>query len=505
MATYYVATDGNDSRTTTQAQSISTPWATWQKGILEAYPGDTIYIRGGVYTPTSHYGTAGEAVVVRPSSNYGRSGTQSNPINLHAYPSDYENGNPPILDCSLLDCVYRYNIGLDLEEVEYWNVKGLVVRNVTQTNAGDGVNQDWAWGINSASCANMTFENCIVHDIMGRAYQHWSGAWNTWDGTGALFDDDTTYFINCDAYNLCDSLSNNPGNSADGWKCGNYYGNIMYFEGCRAWNYSDDGFDPSGAGRRTFNRCWAMSTNTYDAYGIEGNGFKWSAVGDDQYGHVPTDYVFAQATNCIAADCGGSSDTGGVGFYINLEQDYYYNAQVNARFYNNLVYQCRTGFADQFHPEIHGNPPRSCVLRNNICYDNTSIDYEQVQIYNPAIYTSSNNTWTNGGDWPGWDYDSAVTVTNADFVSLDLSQLIAARKSDGSLPDMTFGHLASDSDLIGAGIKIQSSLDGIDLTLDGDGNLYKDPPSIGPFEYNASTPGIDIVIHKARIHKWSKI
>ena len=36
-------------------------------------------------------------------------------------------------------------------------------------------------------------------------------------------------------------------------------------------------------------------------------------------------------------------------------------------------------------------------------------------------------------------------------MSLDVSQLLRPRKADGSLPDITFGHLASGSDLIDAG------------------------------------------------------
>ena len=48
-ATYYVATDGNDSRTTTQAQVISTPWLTIQHCADEANDGDTCFVRAGTY------------------------------------------------------------------------------------------------------------------------------------------------------------------------------------------------------------------------------------------------------------------------------------------------------------------------------------------------------------------------------------------------------------------------------------------------------------------------
>ena len=37
---------------------------------------------------------------------------------------------------------------------------------------------------------------------------------------------DTTRYINCDVYNLADTLSDSPGNAADGWKTINYRGNL---------------------------------------------------------------------------------------------------------------------------------------------------------------------------------------------------------------------------------------------------------------------------------------
>jgi hypothetical protein len=49
--TFYVATNGSDLNNGT---SLATPFATWQRGINVAYPGDTIFIRGGVYYVTGY-------------------------------------------------------------------------------------------------------------------------------------------------------------------------------------------------------------------------------------------------------------------------------------------------------------------------------------------------------------------------------------------------------------------------------------------------------------------
>ena len=50
--TYYVATNGNDSYTTIQAQNINTPWKTIQKAASLMTAGDTCLIRGGIYRET---------------------------------------------------------------------------------------------------------------------------------------------------------------------------------------------------------------------------------------------------------------------------------------------------------------------------------------------------------------------------------------------------------------------------------------------------------------------
>lgn len=61
-----------------------------------------------------------------------------------------------------------------------------------------------------------------------------------------------------------------------------------------------------------------------------------------------------------------------------------------------------------------------------------------------AVLDQSNNGWQN-----------SLVTDAADFESVDISQLIVARKTDGSLPDVTFMHLKATSDLIDKGIGIE--------------------------------------------------
>ena len=81
--------------------------------------------------------------------------------------------------------------------------------------------------------------------------------------------------------------------------------------------------------------------------------------------------------------------------------------------------------------------------------------------------------------WPGWIYNPAFTVTNDDFVSIDSSQIHAARKKDGSLPDITFLKLAPGSDLIDAGVNVGLP-------------YYGSAPDIGYSEYNSGSVTVPV-------------
>ena len=72
----------------------------------------------------------------------------------------------------------------------------------------------------------------------------------------------------------------------------------------------------------------------------------------------------------------------------------------------------------------------------------------------------SNNSWDTEG----------VEATVDDFVSIDYAVLTGPRKPDGSLPDVSFFHLESGSDLIDAGV---------DVGLPFNGSA----PDLGAFEF----------------------
>lgn len=461
---YYVAPDGDDD----DPGTIDEPWATWQKAVTESVPGDTTYIRGGIYQPTDYIGfTSTIGIVIIPGDDLGVSGTASAPICYFNYP-----GERPILDGSLMTTnIYGWLSGISVQNAEYIYFRGLTVRHIHQSPPDFSREQkpySEVYGI-SSSGANMRYENMIVHDIDGRGFQHWSYAWNDFDGPDAPFESDSTIWINCDAYNLYDRYAEDPGNAADGWKVHGYYGNYYYWEGCRAWNYADDGFDPSGQSYRTFKNCWAMSTDKYeglsDNWDIEGNGFKMTGINIDLVpNYVQGEINFVRMENCIAANCLY------MGFYNDLGVDYDQVYPNGGIFYNNLAYKNGIGY----------NVKSASVFRNNIVYDSKDIgptgEKYEIAAY-LAWYTESNNTWVaydpSPGSWPWWEYNPAFDVTDDDFMSLDYWQLTVPRKADGSLPDITFGHLRNNSELIDGGIDVGLPFNNL-------------APDVGAFEYDSS-------------------
>ena len=97
------------------------------------------------------------------------------------------------------------------------------------------------------------------------------------------------------------------------------------------------------------------------------------------------------------------------------------------------------------------------VYNNNIVYATQSLDAGgrpyNLDVYD--YYSESHNTWDYGieGSLPRWVPTDTVTVTDADFISVDSTGLSGARQADGSLPILNFLRLAEGSDLIDAGTR----------------------------------------------------
>jgi uncharacterized repeat protein (TIGR02059 family) len=387
---YYVAPTGSDSNPGT----ISQPWRTWQKGFSSISAGDILYIRGGTYT-----GMYGSGHGVNISS---KSGTSSSPITVTAYP-----GEIPVLDCSSLSSSAGVNFGILMRSCNYWHIKGLTVKNVREyrnlhKSAGGSPTAGWELG----NCKDVTFELCNVAE---------SGNGFTLNGTVYNIK-----YINCDAYRNYDYYDS--GGLANGFN-GNIRSNsTISYKGCRAWANSDDGWDMyGGSGYFEYIDCWAYR-NGKDVPTIgNGDGFKLG------YDASQTDLPGFQRTlkNCISAD----------NYLMGFDEGMDVGTSMDMVVYNCLAYKNVRDYGFRFYqPSGTGRT----TLKNNISFGN------KVNYQGRSRNTTDHNTWDSG----------APSVSDADFASTDMTQLLRPRKSDGSLPDIEFGRLKSGSRLIDAGINV---------------------------------------------------
>lgn len=248
-----------------------------------------------------------------------------------------------------------------------------------------------------------TFNQVYCHDNKA------NGFYFTNNGSGTC--------IKCDSYNNIGSTSTSIGNT-DGFGA---HGNGVTFQQCRAWYCSDDGFDCiTSKGSNTFDTCWAYNMTA----GGDSNGFKIGGYGS---GTVPSTIPVHTVKYCLAANNSGH------GFYANHQPGqsatWTYNTAYNNSHgnYNMLERVSATDSTD-----ISGTRE---ILHYNIAYAGTSIEYANL----PAANVT-NNSWT-----------SNVTVSSGDFQSLDASQIMNSRGTNGALPTITFMHLNSGSDLSGMG------------------------------------------------------
>lgn len=413
--TYYIATNGSDAN----SGNIANPFASFDHAISLANPGDTILVRGGTYN-------------LNTTIQINKSGTVGNPINLWAMP-----GETPILDFSSNprhvnppqprddDSIAATNdaIGILLGGgTDYWHMKGLTVRN----SAYYGVR---IYG------SNNVVEQFVIHDSKASGLEI-TGK-EGWVPSNNLI-------LNSDSYHNFDPQTN--GEDADGFTAKfDSLGPGNVFSGLRSWSNSDDGYDfwhavhpvlieNSWAFDNGFNRPeWASQIS--GNWQGDGLGFKLGQAASE----LVLNRVAAFGNKAFGIDENGNGSAGGL--VIN-----------NATLVNN---------AKDGNPiQISLNDGSPHTITNTVAFD---IDGSSVtQITGPV--TQINNTW-NGS--------TGVVVTVADFVNLNMAQLLADAKSargpDGSLPDIGL-HLAFLSDLIDAGV---------DVGLP----FYGAAPDLGAFEW----------------------
>ena len=388
----YVAPNGTESNPGT----INQP-TTLEAAITRAVAGTTIYMRGGTYNYSATI-TVGR----------GNDGSSSARKNIFAY-----NGEKPVLDFAGQE-FGSSNRGLQIFG-HYWHIRGLEVKN-----AGDN-------GIFIGGNYNIV-ENCTIHDNRDSGLQisrySSSCSKSEWPSYNLI--------KNCYSYNNFDT---DNGEDADGFApkltCGP--GNV--FEGCIAAYNVDDGWDlyakkDTGAiGVVTLRNCISHNNGkTTEGKGSSNgdkNGFKLGGS-DVSVNHI--------VENCIA--------------FNNINHGFTFNSNpgsitlVNCTSFNNAQSSGKYNY---------NFPEGSHVAKNCLSYKPARISNND-HVSNIDDYQSSNIWWIDEAGQSA----KGLTLTDADFVSLtpptSNGKVIIPRNADGSPNLGNFLKIASNSDLIGAGV-----------------------------------------------------
>jgi hypothetical protein len=444
-ATYYVSPTGNDNNPGT----ITQPFKNWDKLSSVMVAGDIAYIRGGTYT-SPHANSF-------PAHCYFNSlvGTSSNPINIFAYP-----GEVPVLNLGNITPTYSDAIGIYLKDCQYLHIKGLTVTFLKQIADGSGISR----GLNLWNSQHCIVEQCEVYNI---------------GGTGVKIEGGSSdnLLLNCDSHHNGDGVTDN---GADAWDNADGFSvstadnlsqrNVL--EGCRMWLNSDDGYDNFGSNSTiTLKNCWSfwngvkpwgisltqpdgvtMTANNYatwhsnsEYWASSGEGFKMGPANSQDF-NLLTKFII----NCV------SFENRGTGYASNSLN----SLTTKHQFYNNIAFKNDN---DGFSYGAGWSVGASQIFKNNWAWGNNILIPGANFVYD-GIYTSaiSNNSW-----------DSQVSISNADFLSVSSVGMDGPRQADGSLPVTNFLKLAPSSDLINKGI---------DVGLPFNGSA----PDLGAYEYGAT-------------------
>jgi hypothetical protein len=383
-AIFYVSTTGSD---TNNGLTLTTPFATVYKAVMMANPGDMIYVRGGTYTCATRV-------------NLSKTGTAIQMNFLFAYP-----GEKVKLDFSPM-ALGDSNQGIQISG-DYWYVKG-----IEAFGAGDN-------GMLIQGGNYNRIENCAFDENRDAGFEIKGGAaYNK--------------IINCDSYLNADPATS-YGN-ADGFSTKIDPGTGNYYYGCRAWCNSDDGWDgylkcldavppvPDDM-TTTLENCWTFKSGYLKDGTVgpgNGNGFKTGGSGttpDQRHNQVLINCLSFGNTNK------GFDQNGNMGSLSMINCTSISNTKGNYMFKTALA----TGKVVTVENCISLQPSGT----------KTGFSTTNTQVFATNTFVSKT---TDGSE-------ASNFATAADFqvsdVATGYAQCIGARKADGSLPDITFAHLAS--------------------------------------------------------------
>jgi parallel beta-helix repeat protein len=349
----FVAPNGSDAA----AGTLQRPFATLKHAHDRARPGDTIYLRGGVYP------VGGQTWLTT-------SGTLADPIRIFAYGDER-----PVFDGSGLQQRSDRDYLLVLR-ANFNHLRGLDLRNGPARDPGG------TGGIALSRAHFNTIERLRIHRNGQAGLVVWESSYNRIVHNDAHDNRDVT-LGDADGFVVTDHSHHNT------------------LVGNRSWRNSDDGFDMWNAPPVVLTGNWAFE-NGYDEHLRplgDGNGFKLGRGGG---GHVVR---------------------------------------------NNVAWRNRAFGFD----ENAGGP---MTLEHNTAWANTEADYWFADRTTFRNNLAAGRARTPLGDVVSNSWTLPVTVSAADFESLDDTTARGPRAADGGLPHSGFLRLAEGSDLVDAGVDL---------------------------------------------------
>lgn len=429
-ANYFISTTGND----TNPGTFDSPFASLSKAQSLVVPGDTVFIRGGRYVVPqeqimTYYDIWGYVFDIQ------KSGTSTKRICYHGYKDER-----PVFDLSQVKpankrVIVFYVKGSNLH-FKNFEVVGTQVTIVGHT-------QSEAFRLDGGN--SNIFENIAVHDGMAIGFYIVRGMNNL--------------IVNCDAYNNYDTVSDGgKGGNVDGF--GGHpkeYSRGNVFRGCRAWYNSDDGFDLINSSEAvTIEHCWSFYNGyrpgTFTAAG-DGSGFKSGGYGMSANPTVPAVIPRHVVRFCLA--------------YYNRSQGFYANHHLGGiNWHHNTAYQNPSNYNmlnRKSAAEIVDVPGYGHQLYNNVSLSPRSASNHIINV-NTSLCELVSNSFA----------PADLNINVNDFMSVDAKQLMLPRKSDGSLPDITFLKPKAGSKLLNTGTRLGYSFSG-------------PAPDLGCFELDETT------------------
>ena len=252
------------------------------------------------------------------------------------------------------------------------------------------------------------------------------------------------------------------GGNADGFADKQFTGPGNHYIGCRAWNNSDDGWD-------FYQRVSNTETIIENCVCYQNGPAEYNMQNHPRYN---TDKAwFDQVNNTTVTSRYGTEITVTMAHYPNMGNGNGFKLGGDYTHHNVLIHHC-LAIANTVRGFDQNNNDGNMRVFNNTAFANgTNYGFFstggalsiQNNISYPASATvSTASTTVLADDHNTWNSGTGITLSAADFISLDTTLTLAARLANGDLPyTQQLFALAPTSDLIDAGTNVGLSFMGI--------------------------------------------